>query len=233
MLMGATVEEFIAKELNVSRRDQDAYALLSQQRAEAAWKEGAFLSETFVIPGVGKSPDFQDDEHRRSGSTLDALAKLSPVFDSKGGSVTAGNSSGITDGSAFVEVTAARSSTSQVELLDSETVALDPRRMGLGPIEATSRLLKRQGLTVEDLDFIEMNEAFAAQVLACLRALKVSEDRVNLRGGAIALGHPIGATGTRILVTLIHQMLGKPGSLGLATLCVSGGMGVSVLVRSL
>ncbi len=233
MLMGATVEEFIAKELQISRSEQDEYAVLSQTRAERSWNEGLFLPETFVIPGDGKSPDFREDEHRRAGTTSASLVKLAPVFDPKSGSVTAGNSSGITDGSAFLEVTADRTAASQVELLDSETIALDPKRMGLGPIEATLRLLRRQGISISDLDFIELNEAFAAQVIACLRGLKTSEGKVNLRGGAIAIGHPIGATGTRILVTLIHQMLGKPGSLGLATLCVSGGQGVSVLLRSL
>lgn len=233
MLMGATVEEYIAKELKISRAEQDEYAMLSQTRAEQSWKDGAFLSETFNIPGDEKNPDFQDDEHRRSGTTLSTLAKLSPVFDPKNGSVTAGNSSGITDGAAFLEVTSERRSSTQVELLDSETIALDPKRMGLGPIEATQRLLERQGLRVGDLDFIELNEAFAAQVLACLRGLDIPKEKVNIQGGAIAIGHPIGATGTRILVTLIHQMRSKPGALGLATLCVSGGQGVSVLLRSL
>jgi acetyl-CoA C-acetyltransferase len=121
--------------------------------------------------------------------------------------------------------------TSECEILDYETVALDPKRMGLGPIEATQRILQRQGLTVQDLAAVELNEAFAAQVIACNRTLQIPEDRLNARGGAIAIGHPIGATGTRILVTLAHQLKGKSGALGIATLCVSGGQGVAILIR--
>jgi acetyl-CoA C-acetyltransferase len=232
MLMGATVETYLAKELGIRREEQDAYALLSQQRADLAWKKGEFLAETFEIQGDDKNPSLKEDEHRRGSTTLESLAKLAPVFDSKNGTVTAGNASGVTDGSAFLHLTAERNAGSEVELLDYEVVALDPRRMGLGPVESTRRLLERQGLTVGDLDAVELNEAFAAQVIACNRELGIQSEKLNIRGGAIALGHPIGATGARILVTLNHILKGKTGALGLATLCVSGGQGVTILVRA-
>ncbi len=233
MLMGATVEEFIAKEMKISRADQDAFALRSQQMAEKAWSSGAFAAETFSILGDEKNPGLETDEHRRAQTTMESLAKLPAVFDPKTGSVTAGNSSGITDGAAFVYVSGERTASSEVELIDYETVALDPKRMGLGPISAVNNLLTRQGLTVQDIDVFEINEAFAAQALACQRELGISIEKLNPRGGSIAIGHPIGATGTRILVTLIHQLKGRSGALGVATLCVSGGHGVAILVRSL
>lgn len=237
MLMGATVENYLAKELKISRQEQDEYALLSQRRAEESWAKGLFNSEVFVIPPSEKSPEknpgLSTDEHRRGNTTMESLGKLPPVFDPKGGSVTAGNASGITDGAAFLQVTGQKAETSEVELLDYEMVALDPRKMGLGPVAATFSLLKRNGLSVQDLEAVELNEAFAAQVIACNRELKIPMEKLNSRGGAIAIGHPIGATGTRILVTLTHQLKGKSGALGVATLCVSGGQGVSVLVRAL
>jgi len=236
MLMGATVEEFIAKELKITREAQDQFALESQQKAERAWKSGQFAAETFEIFANEKGEKIsvlKDDEHRRGQTTLESLAKLPPVFDKSHGSVTAGNSSGITDGSSFLHVSDRVLSSSQVELLDYESVAIDPKRMGLAPIPATQKLLARQGLALDAMEAIELNEAFAAQVLACQRELKIPNEKLNNRGGAIAIGHPIGATGTRILTTLIHQIKGKPGALGLATLCVSGGQGVSLLVRAL
>lgn len=230
MLMGETVEHFIAKELNISRREQDEFAVESQRRAEAAWNQGLFAAETFSIDLGPKHAAFQTDEHRRAQTTLESLAKLPPAFD-KAGSVTAGNSSGITDGAAFVSVST-DASHAEAEILDYEMIACDPKRMGLGPVPATLQLLKRHNLEASDLEAVELNEAFAAQVIACQRVLKIPPDTLNARGGAIALGHPIGATGTRMLVTLIHRLKGSPGALGLATLCVSGGMGVSVLIRS-
>jgi acetyl-CoA C-acetyltransferase len=233
MLMGATVDTYLAKELGISRQEQDEFALHSQQKADVAWSKGLFNSETFEIAGDEKNPGLKDDEHRRASTTMESLAKLPPVFDKKSGTVTAGNASGVTDGAAFVHVTADRLVTSELELIDFETVALDPKRMGLGPVESTLNLLKRNGLTVNDIEAFEMNEAFAAQVIACNRELKVPMEKINLRGGAIALGHPIGATGARILVTLSHVLKDKTGALGIATLCVSGGQGVAVLVRVL
>ena len=231
MLMGATVETYLARELGISRREQDEYALESQKRADQAWKGGLFSSETFEIPGDDKNPGLKEDEHRRASTTLESLAKLPPVFDPASGTVTAGNASGVTDGSAFLQLTGERTAGSEVELLDYEVVALDPRRMGLGPVESTKRLLARQGISVADLEAVELNEAFAAQVLACNRELGIPSNKLNIRGGAIAIGHPIGATGARILVTLSHLLKGKPGALGVATLCVSGGQGVAILVR--
>ena len=230
MVMGMTVETFLAKELKISRQEQDEYALSSQKKADSAWSAGLFKDEVFGIPAEGKNPGLETDEHRRGDSKLEDLTKLTPVFDSKSGSVTAGNSSGITDGSAFVLVSSKQTHNCSAEIIDYEITALDPRKMGLGPVVATQNLLKRQGLKVEDLEAVELNEAFAAQVIACNRELKIPIEKLNPRGGAIALGHPIGATGTRILVSLMNTLKGKPGALGLATLCVSGGMGVTILV---
>jgi acetyl-CoA C-acetyltransferase len=232
MIMGETVESFIAKEMGISRAEQDAWAFESQKRASAAWDKGLFNDETFEIPAEGRNPGLKDDEHRRADTTLEALSKLAPVFD-KAGSITAGNSSGITDGSAWVHLSTDKGAHAQVEIIDYETVALDPRRMGLGPIECTQRILKRQNLTVQDLEAVEINEAFAAMIVACQRTLKIPQEKLNQRGGSIAIGHPIGATGARITTTLVHTLKGKPGALGLATLCVSGGMGVALLVRAL
>ncbi|NDG83980.1 MAG: thiolase family protein [Proteobacteria bacterium] len=233
MLMGATVDTYLARELGISRREQDEYALESQKRADQAWKNGLFSSETFEIPGDEKNPGLKEDEHRRGSTTIESLGKLPPVFDAANGTVTAGNASGVTDGSAFFHLTGERNATSEVELLDYEVVALDPCRMGLGPVKSTKRLLARQGLSVADLEAVELNEAFAAQVLACNRELEIPSNKLNIRGGAIAIGHPIGATGVRILVTLSQILKGKTGALGVATLCVSGGQGVAILVRAL
>ena len=233
MLMGATVDTYLAKELGISRKEQDEYALLSQTRAENSWKNGFFQAETFEVPGDGKNPGLKEDEHRRGSTTLESLAKLPPVFDKTSGTVTAGNASGVTDGAAFLHLSDQASGATDTELLDYEMIGLDPKRMGLGPVESMRRLLSRQGLQVSDLEAVELNEAFAAQVLACNRELKIPMEKLNIRGGAIAIGHPIGATGVRILVTLNHVLKGKAGALGVATLCVSGGQGVAILVRSL
>ena len=231
MVMGETVERFLVPEFKVTRKEQDEYALQSQQRAETAWSTGLFTPETFEIPGDAKNPPLREDEHRRGNTTFESLQKLPAVFDRNNGTVTAGNSSGITDGSAFLHVTDQKMSHAQVEVLDYESVALDPRRMGLGPVPATLNILKRNGLTVSDLESVELNEAFAAQVIACQRELKIPNEKLNPRGGSIALGHPIGATGARITVTLINQLKDKPGALGVATLCVSGGHGAAILLR--
>jgi acetyl-CoA C-acetyltransferase len=233
MLMGATVEQFLAKELQISRQEQDAYALESHLRAASAWKNGLFDDEVVPFPAEGKFPGIKSDEHVRADTTLEKLSKLPAVFDLKTGSVTAGNSSGITDGAAWMHVGTEKSQLAYAEVLDYEIVALDPKRMGLGPVPSIQNLLKRQKLSVSDLTAIEINEAFAAQVIACQRELKIAEDKLNARGGAIALGHPIGATGARILVTLLHRLKKSPGALGLASLCVSGGQGVSILIKSL
>lgn len=233
MLMGETVERYIAQELHVTRDEQDAFALDSQKKADAAWTSGAFLDETFEIPPDGKNPGLREDEHRRGDTTLASLAKLPPAFDPKIGTITAGNSSGITDGAAFIHVSSTRNTHAMAEVIDFEVVALDPKRMGLGPVPAVQNLLARHQLKASDLEAVEINEAFAAQVLACQKTLQIPPEKLNPRGGAIALGHPIGATGARILTTLLHELKGKRGALGLATLCVSGGHGVALLVKTI
>lgn len=234
MLMGATVETHLVPKFKITREEQDAFALGSQQKAARAAALGIFQEETFAIQSPKMKAPLSIDEHARAETTLESLAKLAPVFDSKNGSVTAGNSSGITDGAAFLEISSLTEGGALAEILDYEQCALDPKLMGLGPVACTQTLLNRNGVTVQDLEVVELNEAFAAQVLACQSILKIPEERLNPNGGAIALGHPIGATGARIVVTLVHELKRRgPGKLGLATLCVSGGQGVAILVRSL
>ena len=233
MLMGETVENFLAKEMGISRAEQDDYAFASQQKASSAWAAGKFHAETFEIPAEGKNPGLTNDEHRRSDLTRESMNKLAPVFDAKNGSITAGNSSGITDGAAWIHVSKNRYAHSQVELLDFECTALDPRRMGLGPVDSIRNLLARQNLQINDIDIFEINEAFAAQVIACNRTLKIPQEKLNPLGSSIAIGHPIGCTGARITTTLIHQLKNQPSKLGIASLCVSGGMGVTLLVRGI
>lgn len=233
MVMGETVERFLVPEFGVTRAEQDAYALTSQQRADAAWKAGLFNQETFEIPAEGKNPGLKYDEHLRGDSTLEKLAKLAPVFDPKAGTITAGNSSGIVDGAAWMHLSNTKHAHAQLEVLDYEVVAIDPRRMGVAPVPAIQKLLARHKLQVTDLEAVEINEAFAAQVISCQRTLKIPADRLNVRGGSIAIGHPIGATGARITTTLTYILKGKPGALGVASMCVSGGHGAAMLVRSL
>lgn len=229
-IMGETVQH-IAFEENISREEQDTLALLSQQNAAKAIQGGLFKNEIVVIQDAGKLI-LDHDEHPRADTNLETLAKLKPVFDTTKGTITAGNASGITDGAAWLEISVQKDAAAFLEILDFETTALDPLYMGHGPIAATENILKRNGLKASDINFVEINEAFAAQVIACQRRLNFAPERVNIRGGSIALGHPIGATGARILVTLGHTMKGHSGALGIATLCVSGGMGFSVLVRA-
>jgi acetyl-CoA C-acetyltransferase len=233
VVMGETVEKFIVPEYKISREEQDSFALSSQLKTKKAYDQNLYKDEILATDAAGKIPALSIDEHPRFDSTEADLKKLSPVFDSQNGSITAGNSSGITDGAAFLLLSSLKNSNTLVEILDYQVSAVDPKMMGIGPVPATESLLKRQNLSVNDLTAVEINEAFAAQVIACQRHLKIPEDRLNIRGGSIALGHPIGATGARISTTLIHQIKDKSGALGLATLCVSGGMGVSILYRSL
>jgi acetyl-CoA acetyltransferase family protein len=185
----------------------------------------------------GETASFTRDEHCRAGATLEDLAKLPPVF-SKDGSVTAGNSSGITDGAAAVVVLSEEGlkrfgSTPQARIVDYEICGVAPEIMGIGPVPAVRRLLERQRLNISEIDLIELNEAFAAQVIACDRELGFGPDRLNVNGGAIALGHPIGCTGVRITTTLLYEMQKRDAKLGLATLCVSGGMGLALLLEHL
>lgn len=237
LVMGETAEN-LARQYEISRAEQDEYALRSQQRAQAAIESGRFDQEIdpLEIKGrKGETTNFARDEHARAGSTRQDLGKLAPVF-SKTGTVTAGNSSGITDGAAAVLVlseTALESSGVQAEarIVDYEVTGVAPEIMGIGPVPAIRSLLARQQLSLADIDLIELNEAFAAQVIACDRELKFDPDRLNVNGGAIALGHPIGCTGVRITTTLLHEMKKRDARLGLSTLCVSGGMGLAMLVE--
>lgn len=232
-LMGATVEDFLVPEFKISREEQDQYALESQQKADRAWAQKFFASELVTMPeGPKGAAPLADDEHRRGDTSLEKLQKLPPVFNSKTGTITAGNSSGITDGAAFIQISDQKNSGTLAEILDWEITALDPKRMGLGPVDSISVLLKRNHLTTADIQAFEINEAFAAQAIACQRILKILPEKINPLGGAIAIGHPIGCTGARITTTLVHQLSGKSGALGVASLCVSGGMGVALLIRA-
>jgi len=242
MVMGETAEE-LARRYEIARDEQDEYALRSQQRAAVAIHSGRFDDE--IIPLELKSrkrgsstPDgtiLARDEHVRPDTSIQDLKKLPPVF-SKDGTVTAGNSSGITDGAAAVIVLsedAVNSNGAQplARIVDYEIVGVAPEIMGIGPVPAIRAVLERQGLALSDIDLVELNEAFAAQVLACDRELQFDHERLNVNGGAIALGHPIGCTGVRITTTLLHEMKKRDLKRGLATLCISGGMGIAMLVE--
>jgi len=236
MVMGETAEE-LAVEAGVTRAEADEYAAETQRRCEAARRSGRFAAEIVpvAVPGRKGEALVDRDEHPRDGIDAAGLAKLAPVF-RPGGTVTAGNASGITDGAAAV-VVASEAAAERLGLapaaflLDWEVVGVDPRIMGIGPVPATRRLLERNRLDFDAIERIELNEAFATQVLACLRELPFDRARVNPDGGAIALGHPIGATGARIVATLVHGLAAGDERLGLATLCVSGGMGLAALIE--
>jgi acetyl-CoA C-acetyltransferase len=237
LMMGQTAEK-LARQYEISREEQDRFALRSQQKAEAAIKSGRFKEEVMALEIAGcknETTSFAQDEHCRAGTTLTDLAKLPPVF-YKDGSVTAGNSSGITDGAAALVVLSEdglkRASVKpQARIVDYEISGVAPEIMGIGPVPAVRALLARQNLTMDQIDLIELNEAFAAQVIACDRELRFDPERLNVNGGAIALGHPIGCTGVRITTTLVHEMGKREAKLGLATLCVSGGMGFALLLE--
>jgi acetyl-CoA C-acetyltransferase len=236
MVMGETAEE-LAKRYEIARDEQDEYALRSQQRAAAAIDGGKFDQEIVPLQLKTRKGEviFARDEHPRANTTTDDLKKLSPVF-SQHGTITAGNSSGITDGAAAVMVMtedALKSSAAEplARIVDYEIVGVPPEIMGIGPVPATRALLERQKLSLSDVDLIELNEAFAAQVIACDRELQFDSEKLNVNGGAIALGHPIGCTGVRITTTLLHEMQERNAKRGLATLCISGGMGISLLLE--
>jgi acetyl-CoA C-acetyltransferase len=239
LVMGETAEN-LARQYKISRDEQDEYALCSQRRAASAIDSGRFDEEIVPVEVKGRKGETATvarDEHPRAGTTIEGLRKLAPVF-SKDGTVTAGNSSGITDGAAAVVVCGEemlKSAGGRVEplarVVDYEFAGVAPEVMGIGPVPAVRRLLERQKLALGDIDLVELNEAFAAQVIACDRDLRFDAGRLNVNGGAIALGHPIGCTGVRITTTLIHEMKKRGARLGLATLCVSGGMGVALLVE--
>lgn len=236
MLMGATAEN-LADQYQIDRRAQDEFAVTSQNRSEQARAEGRFDAE--ILPLEYKTRKgvqvLAHDEHARDGVTLESITKLKAVF-RKDGTVHAGNSSGITDGAAaLLMMSEAKAKELNLEILayyEAEASAgVDPKIMGIGPVPATAKLLKKLDITLNDFDLIELNEAFAAQALACMQEWGVDNSKINVNGGAISLGHPIGATGARIVVTLLNELKRQDLNRGLATLCVSGGMGQSVSFR--
>ncbi len=238
MIMGETAE-VLAEQYRIPREEQDAYALESHQRAARAAAECRFEAETVAVERADKKGSvtlITKDEHVRPEVTPEAMAKLPPVF-SKTGSITAGNSSGITDGAAALVVVSERKLnelklTPLARIVDATVAAVPPHLMGIGPVPAVRKLERRTGWAVTDYDAIELNEAFAAQVLACDRELHFDRARLNPNGGAIALGHPIGCSGARIATTLVHELRRAKGQRGLATLCVSGGLGVALAVET-
>ena len=234
--MGVTAEN-VAVKWQITRQDQDNFALLSQVKAEKAQKEGKFKSEIVPIDLKLKNGDnkFEIDEHSRAGMTLDRLTKLKPAFKSDG-TVTPGNASGINDGAAAVVLMSEKEANKRnlkplAKIVSWATCGVDPSLMGSGPIPASKKALEKVGWKVRDLDLIESNEAFAAQSLAVIKDLGMPKEKVNVNGGAIALGHPIGASGTRVLVTLLHEMNKRNSKKGLATLCIGGGMGIAMCVE--
>jgi len=237
-LMGET-SETLADEYRIGREEQDRYALASNERAARAWSEGRFASEVVAVTvGEGKrAKTVERDEHFRGDASLEEMAKLRPVF-RKDGTITAGNASAITDGAAALVVLAESAArqhdiTPHAALLGAVSVGVDPARMGISPVPAVRKLLERMKLKLEDIDLVELNEAFASQVLAVDRELHFDRERLNVNGGGIALGHPTGCSGTRIVVTLLSELERVKGRYGLATLCVSGGLGMALLVERL
>jgi len=237
MVMGETAE-VLAEKYGISRAEQDSYAVESHHKAVAAWESGAFADEVIPVETrsrKGETVLVERDERLRPDTSVEKLAKLHPVF-REGGTVTAGNASGIADGAAALVLASA----GRAEALGARPLArvvgfasgaVDPKVMGLGPVPATRKLLERSGLSLSDMDLIELNEAFAAQVLAVERELGWNVERRNVHGGAVALGHPTGCSGARIIVTLLHALRAHDGTLGLATLCVSGGLGMSMAIE--
>ncbi|WVE36059.1 acetyl-CoA C-acetyltransferase [Priestia megaterium] len=235
--MGVTAENLCDK-YEITRDEQDAFAASSQQKAEAAIQSGRFKDEIVPVevPGrKGQVTIFEQDEFPRAGTTAESLGKLRPAF-KKDGSVTAGNASGINDGAAAVVVMSRKKAdelglTPLVSIKANATAGVDPSIMGIGPVSAVKKALERAAVSLEDVQLVEANEAFAAQSIAVDRELQFNHDILNVNGGAIALGHPIGASGTRVLVSLIHEMQKRDAKLGLATLCIGGGQGVATIVE--
>jgi acetyl-CoA C-acetyltransferase len=240
--MGNTAEN-VAKEHAVSREDQDAFALKSHQKAMAAWEAGRFADEVVPVetpPPHKKAPPgtFDKDECIRPDTSLEKLAKLPTVFDREHGTVTPGNASPLNDGAASLLVTSdawaeANGAKPIARVVATGVAGVHPNTMGIGPVPSTRKALKKAGLEVSDIDLVELNEAFAAQSLACIRELGFDEEKVNVNGGAIALGHPIGCSGARIVVTLIHEMRRRSARYGLATLCIGVGQGLAVILERL
>ena len=234
--MGKTAEN-VAEKFQITREDQDKFALKSQEKAIKAQKENKFSNEiiNFKIKSKKAEINFNKDEHPREGINLEALSRLKPVF-KKDGTVTAGNASGINDGAAAVtlmsnEETKKRKIEKLVTIKSWASCGVEPALMGTGPIPSSKKALDLAGWSIKDIDLFEINEAFAAQSIAVLKTLSIPEEKVNVNGGAIALGHPIGASGTRILVTLINEMIKRDVKKGLATLCIGGGMGIAMCIE--
>jgi acetyl-CoA C-acetyltransferase len=235
--MGSTAEN-VAQKWQITREEQDAFALASQQKAEAAQKAGRFKDEIVPVTIKTRKGDqvIDSDEHPKHGTTLDTLTKLRPAFLKENGTVTAGNASGINDGAAAVVLMSAKEAekrgiTPLARIVSWATAGVDPAVMGTGPIPASRAALKKAGWSKDDLDLIEANEAFAAQACAVNKDLGWNTSKVNVNGGAIALGHPIGASGARILTTLLYEMQRRKAKKGLATLCIGGGMGIAMCVE--
>ncbi len=237
--MGETAEN-IAERHQITRTEQDEYALQSQQRAVAAQQSGRFSAEVLPVSipqKKGESTIVALDEHPRADTTLEKLAALKPVF-RKNGSVTAGNSAGINDGAAALVLMASSRAQQlglkpRARIVASAVAGVDPAYMGLGPIFATRKVLQRAGLSIKEMDLIELNEAFAAQVLQCVRELEIDQNRLNVNGGAIALGHPLGCSGARILTTLLYELERRDGRYGLATMCIGVGQGIATIIERL
>jgi len=234
--MGTTAEN-VAKKWQITRDEQDAFAVASQNKAEAAQKAGRFKDEITPVTVKGRKGDtiVEDDEYIRHGATLDTVAKLRPAF-SKDGTVTAGNASGINDGAAALVIMSAAEAEKRglkplARIASWATAGVDPAIMGSGPIPASKKALEKAGWSAAELDLIEANEAFAAQACAVNKDMGWDTDKVNVNGGAIAIGHPIGASGARVLVTLLHEMVRRDAKKGLATLCIGGGMGVAMCLE--
>jgi len=237
--MGITAENVAAK-FGISREEQDKFAVQSQNRAEAAIKAGKFKDEIVPVMIAQKKGDpiaFDTDEFPRAGATYDSLAKLKPAF-KKDGSVTAANASGINDGAAFLVVMSADKAKELglkplAKIVSYASAGLDPQIMGYGPVPSSKKALAKLGISAKDLDLVEANEAFAAQALAVCKDLELDPEKTNVNGGAIAIGHPVGASGARIAVTLIHELRRRKGKLGLATLCIGGGLGTSLVIEAI
>ena len=234
--MGITAEN-VAEKFQITREDQDKFALKSQEKALKAQKDKKFDNEiiNLKIKSKGSEINFNKDEHIREGLNLEALKRLKPVF-KKNGTVTAGNASGINDGAAAVAIISGEEAEKKgieklVSIKSWASCGVDPALMGTGPIPSTKKALNLAGWDIKDVDLFEINEAFASQSIAVLKTLSIPEEKVNVNGGAIALGHPIGASGTRILVTLIHEMIKRDVKKGLATLCIGGGMGIAMCIE--
>ena len=225
--LGETAE-VVAERYKISRAEQDAFAVESQQRAERAVKECVFTEELVPV-SLPDGSVFAKDEYPRAGTTLDAVAKLKPAF-RKDGTVTAASSSGINDGSAALLVTA-RADKPLARIVATAVAGVDPSVMGLGPIPATRKALQRAGLTIDQIDLVELNEAFAAQAIACIRDLELDPAKVNIYGGGIALGHPLGCTGAKLLTTLVHALIRRQLRRGLVTMCIGVGQGIAMIVE--